>query len=42
MWRNIESKVTLVGDDCMTYKKILNIKDVENYRQIWIDYGIGR
>jgi hypothetical protein len=29
IWRNIESKVRLFTDDCIIYRKILNIKDVE-------------
>ena len=29
IWRNIESKLRLFADDCIIYRKILNIKDVE-------------
>ena len=29
IWRNIESKIRLFADDCIIYRKILNIKDVE-------------
>ena len=29
IWRNIESKIRLSADDCIIYRKILNIKDVE-------------
>jgi len=29
IWRNIESKIRLFLDDCIIYRKILNIKDVE-------------
>ena len=29
IWTNIESKIRLVADDCIIYRKILNIKDVE-------------
>ena len=28
-WRNIESKIRLSADDCIIYRKILNIKNVE-------------
>ena len=28
--RNIESTIRLFADDCIIYRKILNIKDVEN------------
>jgi len=28
-WRNNESKIRLFADDCIIYRKILNIKDVE-------------
>ena len=29
IWKNIESKIKLFADDCIIYRKILNIKDVE-------------
>jgi len=29
IWRNIESKVRLLADDCIINRKTLNIKDVE-------------
>ena len=29
IWGNIKSKIRLFADDCIIYKKILNIKDVE-------------
>jgi len=29
IWRNIESKIRFFADDCIIYRKILNIKDVE-------------
>ena len=29
IWRDIESKIRLFADDCIIYRKILNIKDVE-------------
>jgi len=29
IWRNIESKIRLVADYCIIYRKKLNIKDVE-------------
>ena len=29
IWKNIESKIVLSADDCIIYRKILNIKDVE-------------
>ena len=29
IWKNIESKIRLFADDCIIYRKILNIKDVE-------------
>ena len=41
IWRNIDSKIRLFADDCIIYRKILSIKDVE-ILQIWIDWGIGR
>ena len=28
-WRNIDSKIRLFADDCIMYRKILSIKDVE-------------
>ena len=28
-WRNIDSKIRLLADDCIIYRKILSIKDVE-------------
>jgi len=40
IWRNIESKIRLSADDCIIYRKILNIKDVENL-QIWTDWAEG-
>jgi hypothetical protein len=29
IWRNIESKINLFADDCIIYRKILNVRDVE-------------
>jgi hypothetical protein len=29
MWRNTESKIRLFADDCILYRKILNLKDVK-------------
>jgi len=29
IWRDTESKIRLLADDCIIYRKILNIKDVE-------------
>jgi len=29
IWRSIESKIRLFADDCIIYRKILNIEDVE-------------
>jgi len=29
IWRDTESKIRLFSDDCIIYRKILNIKDVE-------------
>jgi hypothetical protein len=28
-WRNMESKIRLFADDCVIYRKMLNIKDIE-------------
>ena len=42
IWSNIESIIILFTDDCIIYRKMLNIKDVENYREILIDWGTGR
>ena len=32
IWRDIESKIRLFADDCIIYRKILNIKDAEKFR----------
>ena len=29
IWRNVDSKIRLFADDCIIYRKILSIKDVE-------------
>ena len=29
IWRNIESRIRLYADDCVIYRKILNVKNVE-------------
>jgi len=29
IWRDIETKIRLFADDCIIYRKILNVKDVE-------------
>jgi hypothetical protein len=29
IWSNIESKIRLFADDCIIYRKILNISDIE-------------
>ena len=29
IWKNIESKIRLFADDCIIYRNILNVKDVE-------------
>ena len=42
VWWNMESKIRLLADDCKLYRKIFIISDVEIYRAIWIDWGIGR
>jgi hypothetical protein len=41
-WKNIESKIRLFADECIIYRKIVNYYNVENYRQIWIDWGTRR
>jgi len=33
IWRNIKSKIILFADDCIIYRKILNIKDVEKLQK---------
>jgi hypothetical protein len=32
IWRNIQSNIRLYADDCIVYKKILDVKDIKNYR----------
>ena len=29
IWRNIDSKIRLFADDCVIYRKVLSIKDIE-------------
>jgi hypothetical protein len=29
IWRNTESKIRLFADDCILYRKILNVKDIK-------------
>jgi hypothetical protein len=29
IWRDIETKIRLFADDCIIYRKILNIRDVD-------------
>jgi hypothetical protein len=29
IWRNTKSKIRLFADDCVIYRKILNIKDIK-------------
>jgi hypothetical protein len=29
IWRNVESKIRLFSDDCIIYREIINIKDIE-------------
>ena len=33
IWRDIESKMRLFADDCIIYRTILNIKDVETLQR---------
>ena len=42
IWRNIESKIRLFADDCIIYRKILNIKDVEKLQADLDRLGFGR
>jgi hypothetical protein len=32
IWRNIESTTILIADDCITYRKIINNKDMEKFQ----------
>ena len=32
IWMNIESKIRLFADDCIIYRKILNIKNLEKFQ----------
>jgi len=41
IWRNIESKIRLFADDCVIYRKILNIKDVDKLQTDLDRLGIG-
>jgi hypothetical protein len=34
VWRNVESKIKLFADDCVIYRKILSIKDVEKLQTV--------
>ena len=42
IWRNIESKIRLFADDCIIYRKILNIKDVKKLQADLDRLGFGR
>ena len=33
IWKNIKSKIRLFADDCIIYRKILNIEDVEKLQR---------
>jgi hypothetical protein len=34
IWRNIDSKIIFFADDCIIYRKILNVKDVEKLQTV--------
>ena len=35
IWRNMESTIRLLADDCVIYRKIINNADVKNCRRTW-------
>ena len=42
IWKNIESKICLFADDCIIYRKVLNIKNVGKLHTYLDRLGIGR
>jgi len=41
MWRNLESAIKLLADDCVIYRKLIYDTDIEML-QIWTVRGSGR
>ena len=43
IWRNIEAKIRLFADDCIIYRRILNIEDIEKLQtvldrlRVWVE-----